>query len=109
MATTKNLLQAYKAMRIAEALIDIEIAKYQQDPETSEIDQVEYEEIYHAYNCMTDAEAAFFGGLTCLNERKLEEDEDWVDLENAPEMQISLGRHSKCDLKAEENQQKDEK
>ena len=105
MATTTNLLQAYKALNIAEKLIDKEIAKHQQNPESSEINDLEYQEFYHAYNCMTDAEAAFFGGLTCLNERKLKEDPDWLDLENQPEMQISLERSSKCDLKAEEKRE----
>ena len=82
-----KLVKAYEALRKLEKLIDAEIGSHQKDPTSSEIETHEYQEFYHALSCITDAEQAFFGGLMCVNERKMEEDEWWISLEEYPEMQ----------------------
>ena len=86
MSNIDELFKMYEDLRILESKLDTQIAEYQKDSKNSQINEIEYQEIYHALSCITDAEQAFFGGLSCLNERKLKEDEYWLDFMERPEM-----------------------
>ena len=92
MANIEKLFTIYRNLRVVEKQVDIEVGAHQKDPESSEIDQLEYQELYHAYGDLQNAEMNFFAALATINERMSSEDEDWLDFMERPEMHINYGK-----------------
>lgn len=91
MNNIENILKAYEYLRICETLLDKEAGFYQKHPEQSELTDLDYAEIHHALGEITNAEAALFGVLMDINDRKMDPESEhheewWTDLDLRREM-----------------------